>query len=76
MTNVSYDIYMNNQKVKNVTTYAEAVASVKELGGRGTFKTVYTSFNPEDTAEKREYAHSHAQKVHEALKRKAGVKKH
>lgn len=76
MTNVSYDIYRNNQKVKNVTTYAEAVASVKELGGCGTFKAVYTSFNPEDTAEKQEYMACHVQKVHEALKRKTGIKKH
>lgn len=52
MTKVSYDICLNNRKVKNVTGYEEAQKIVAELGRGWTFKAVYTPIFPDDTAKK------------------------
>ena len=71
MTRVTYDICLNNRKVKETADYEEAKKIVAELGKGWSFKVRYTTFDPEDTPERREKAREHARKVREAIKRKA-----
>ena len=71
MTRVTYDICLNNRKVKETADYEEAKKIVVELGKGWSYRVRYTAFDPEDTSEKREKAREHARKVREAIKRKA-----
>lgn len=63
MTKLSYDIYLNGSKIKNVTSYTEAVETVKESGRGWSYKAVYTKFNPEDTPEKEEAFRKYREKL-------------
>ena len=71
MTKLSYDIIHNGKVIKNVVGYQEACDIVAELGPKWKFKAVYTEFNPDDTPERRKAAKEHAEKVREAIARKA-----
>lgn len=71
MTKLSYDICLNGRKVKNVVGYQEACDIVAELGRGWSMKPVYTSFDPDDTPERRKAAKEHAAKIAEAFRRKA-----
>ena len=71
MTKLSYDICLNGRKVKNVVGYQEACNIVAELGRGWSMKPVYTYFDPADTPEKRKACKERAEKVKEAIKRKA-----
>ena len=66
MTKLSYDIYRNNRKVKNVTSYEEAQRIVAELGKGWSFKAIYTPFDPSITPEYLEACKKHREKVAQA----------
>lgn len=70
MTRVTYDICLNNRKVKETADYEEAKKIVAELGKGWSYRVRYTPFDPNDTPERREKAREHARKVREAIKRK------
>lgn len=65
MTNLTYDVLVNGVAVTNVKTYAEAKAQVAQLGRGASYKAVYTSFNPDETAETRSKLTAHAVKAAE-----------
>lgn len=65
MTNLTYDVLVNGVAVTNVKTYAEAKAQVAQLGRGASYKAVYTSFNPEETAETRSKLRKHSVKAAE-----------
>lgn len=69
MTKVSYKITKNGKIVgsKSYTSWQEVKAVVEYLGPGFSFTTVYTYFDPYDTANTREAHRKHALKVQEKL---------
>lgn len=65
MTNLSYNILVNNKVVSNVTSYNEALAQVKMLGRSAKYEAVYDEFNADETAETRSNLRKHAVKAAE-----------
>lgn len=76
MTNVKYAILHNNKtEVARVDTWGEAKEIVKKLGKKFTFKTVYETFDPNDTPQVRKDAANRAKKIAERLAKGLGLGK-
>lgn len=66
MTRLTYDILKNGRKVlTGVKSYQRAKAIVAEFGNGFSYKAVYTTFDPEDTPERREARTKRAKKLAE-----------
>lgn len=66
MTRLTYDILKNGRTLMTgVTSYQRTKALVAELGKGFSYKTVYTTFDPEDTPKRREVRTKRAKRLAE-----------